>query len=111
MFRNALGVTVLMALIAFSAQASAQKLELRYGHINPPESAAGLQAQMFADTIAKNTNGQTKVTVYPSSQLGTIGELADAVSTGTIALSHQTAGGIGLLFEPFAALDTPYIYR
>jgi tripartite ATP-independent transporter DctP family solute receptor len=33
------------------------------------------------------------------------------VSTGTIALSHNTAGGIGSLYEPFGALDTPYLYR
>lgn len=91
--------------------ASAQTVELRYGHMNPPNSASGMQAQMLADAIAKNTGGQVKVTVYPSSQLGKLQELAEAVSTGTIALSHNTAGGIGSLHEPFAALDTPYLYR
>ena len=88
-----------------------QTVELRYGHMNPPTSAAGIQAQMLAEAIAKNTNGQVKVTVYPSSQLGKLQELAEAVSTGTIALSHNTAGGIGSLHEPFGALDTPYLYR
>lgn len=98
--------------VAISPAAMAQKtVELRYGHMNPPGSAAGIQAQMLADSIAKNTSGQVKVTVYPSSQLGKLQELAEAVSTGTIALSHNTAGGIGSLYEPFAALDTPYLYR
>jgi tripartite ATP-independent transporter DctP family solute receptor len=91
--------------------AVAQSMELRYGHMNPPNSASGIQAQMLADAIARNTGGQVKVTVYPSSQLGKLQELAEAVSTGTIALSHNTAGGIGSLHEPFAALDTPYLYR
>src|SRR5215207_7922893 len=59
----------------FAAQAGAQSLELRYGHMNPPTSAAGIQAQMLAEAIAKNTNGQIKVTVYPSSQLGKLQEL------------------------------------
>ncbi len=94
-----------------SIPASAQTIELRYGHMNPPGSASGMQAQMLAEAIAKNTGGQVKVTVYPSSQLGKLQELAEAVSTGTIALSHNTAGGIGSLHEPFAALDTPYLYR
>lgn len=90
----------------------AQKtLELRYGHMNPPTSAAGQQAQWLAEAIARHTAGQVKVTVYPSSQLGKLQELAEAVSTGTIALSHNTAAGIGSLHEPFAALDTPYLYR
>jgi tripartite ATP-independent transporter DctP family solute receptor len=110
MLRSALTATALMALIGFSAQASAQTLELRYGHINPPGSAAGLQAQMLADTVGKNTNGKIKVTVYPSAQLGKLQELTEAVSTATLALSHNTGGAIGSLYEPFSALDTPYIY-
>lgn len=98
--------------LALLPQALAQKpLELRYGHMNPPASAAGMQAQWLADAIGKNSAGQIKVTVYPSSQLGKLQELAEAVSTGTIALSHNTAAGIGSLYEPFAALDTPYLYR
>jgi len=97
---------------ALAIPAYAQKpVEFRYGHMNPPNSAAGMQAQWFADGLAKATSGQIKVTVYPSSQLGKLQELAEAVSTGTIALSHNTAGGIGSLHEPFGALDTPYLYR
>jgi hypothetical protein len=33
------------------------------------------------------------------------------VSTGTIALSHNTAGALSALYNPLAALDTPYQYR
>ena len=101
-----------LALSAAAGPALSQKaVEFRYGHMNPPNSAAGMQAQWLADAIAANTSGQVKVTVYPSSQLGKLQELAEAVSTGTIALSHNTAGGIGSLHEPFGALDTPYLYR
>src|SRR5262249_41634066 len=102
--RGALAAGGLAALIGVSAP-NAQTLEPRYGHQNPPTSAAGIQAQWLAEAIAKNTNNQIKVTVYPSSQLGKLQELAEAVSTGTIALSHNTAGGIGSLYEPFGALD------
>jgi tripartite ATP-independent transporter DctP family solute receptor len=96
---------------ALPGSALAQTLELRYGHMNPPTSAAGIQANMLADEIAKNSGGGVKITVYPSSQLGKLQELAEAVSTGSIALSHNTAGGIGSLHEPFGALDTPYLYK
>ena len=106
--------SLLAAALGLSAMAPAlaqKTIEMRYGHMNPPTSAAGMQAQWLADAIAKNSSGQIKVTVYPSSQLGKLQELAEAVSTGTIALSHNTAAGIGSLHEPFAALDTPYLYR
>ena len=89
------------AAAAFALPAQAQKtVEWRYGHMNPPNSAAGMQAQWLAEEIAKRTSGGIKVTVYPSSQLGKLQELAEAVSTGTIALSHNTAAGIGSLHEP-----------
>jgi tripartite ATP-independent transporter DctP family solute receptor len=102
----------LAAACALAMPALAQKtLEWRYGHMNPPNSAAGMQAQWLSEEIAKRTNGAIKITVYPSSQLGKLQELAEAVSTGTIALSHNTAGAIGSLHDPFAALDTPYLYR
>ena len=110
--RRTVVATLVVAAAAAAPFAHAQKsIEWRYGHMNPPNSAAGQQAQWLAEAIAKHTNGQVKVTVYPSSQLGKLQELAEAVSTGTIALSHNTAGGIGSLHEPFGALDTPYLYR
>lgn len=92
--------------------ALAQKtVEWRYGHMNPPSSAAGIQANWLAEAVEKHTSGQIKIKVYPASSLGKLQELAEAVSTGTIALSHNTAAGIGSLYEPFGALDTPYLYR
>ncbi len=110
--RRLIAALAAVAALAAAGGVQAQKtIELRYGHMNPPSSAAGLQAQWLAEAIAKHTNGQVKVTVYPSSQLGKLQELAEAVSTGSIALSHNTAAGIGSLYEPFAALDTPYLYR
>lgn len=90
--------------------ASAQAVTLNYGHMNSPSSIAGLQATWLAEEVAKNTGGEVNIEVYPSSQLGKIQELAEGVSTGSIALSHNTAGGIGSLYAPFAALDTPYLY-
>lgn len=84
---------------------------LRYGHMNTPDSVAGKQATLFAENVEKKTNGRIKVQVYPSSQLGNLKEMAEQVSTGTTAFHHNTMAGIGSLYEPFGALDTPYLYR
>lgn len=111
-FRRAVGFFAALAgmLLAPSAQAD-KDIQWRYGHMNTPSSAAGFQAAWFAEAVEKNTNGQIKIKVYPSSKLGKTQELAKLVSSGDIALSHNTAAGIGSLYEPFAALDTPYLYR
>ncbi len=93
------------------ASARAQAVNLRYGHNNEPASVAGAQADWFAEAVGKHSGGNVAIKVFPSSQLGKLKELAEAVSLGTIAFSHNTAGGIGSLYEPFAALDTPFLYR
>lgn len=98
-------------MLAAPRIARAQSVTLRYGHNNEPSSVAGAQADWFAEAVGKHSNGDVKVEVFPSSQLGKLQELAEAVSLGTIAFSHNTAGGIGSLYEPFGALDTPYLYR
>lgn len=84
---------------------------LRYGHMHTPNSIAGEQAQWFADAVREKTGGELDIQIFPNSQLGKLQELAEAVSTGSIAFSHNTAGAIGSLYEPFAAFDTPYLYR
>lgn len=84
---------------------------LRYGHMNAPTSAAGKSADMFAEAVARLSGGKLKVEVYPSSQLGKLQELAEATSVGSIAMTHNTAAGVGSLYKPFAALDTPFLYK
>ncbi|WP_118133477.1 TRAP transporter substrate-binding protein [Oceanicella sp. SM1341] len=108
--RVLLGAGFAAALAGLGAGASAQTV-LRYGHNNSPDSVVGQQADWLAEEIAKNTNGSVEVEVYPASQLGKLQELAEAVSLGTVALSHNTAGAYSTLYEPLGALDTPYLYR
>ncbi|MGI3163592.1 TRAP transporter substrate-binding protein [Pseudooceanicola sp. 200-1SW] len=85
--------------------------KLRYGHNNEVASVAGAQADWFAEALGQTSGGDIEVQVFPNSQLGKLQELAEAVSLGTIAFSHNTAGALGSLYQPFAALDTPYLYR
>lgn len=84
---------------------------LRYGHMHTPASIAGAQAEWFAEAVQEKTGGEIEILMFPNSQLGGLQELAEAVSTGSIAFSHNTAGAIGSLHAPFAAFDTPYLYR
>ncbi|MTH77556.1 TRAP transporter substrate-binding protein [Paracoccus aestuariivivens] len=96
---------------AFIAKGARAATTLRYGHMHTPNSIAGAQAQWFADAVTEKTGGELVIQIFPNSQLGKLQELAEAVSTGTIAFSHNTAGAIGSLYAPFAAFDTPYLYR
>ncbi|MDC7244502.1 MAG: TRAP transporter substrate-binding protein [Sphaerochaetaceae bacterium] len=117
------GMTVLLVLITVcsfvfaagqteSSGPTAEKpLVLRYAHMNAANSPNGLQADYFAKRIAEETDGAIKIEVYPGSQLGTITEMAEMVSQGSVALHHNTYGGLQPLLEDLGLFDTPYLYR
>ncbi|WP_226628066.1 TRAP transporter substrate-binding protein [Alloyangia pacifica] len=110
--RRTLLLTGAGALAApFIARPAFAAANLRYGHNNEVASVAGAQADWFAEALGQTSGGDISVQVFPNSQLGKLQELAEAVSLGTIAFSHNTAGALGSLYQPFAALDTPYLYR
>jgi tripartite ATP-independent transporter DctP family solute receptor len=96
----------ILALPVFS-----QTTVLRYSHPNAPTSIAGMQADYFAKKVSEYTKGAVSIEIYPNSALGSLADQAKLVSAGAIALHHNTAAGIGSLFEPFAVLDTPFLYR
>lgn len=109
--RNSHLALIASAFALSATSVTAQEVTLRYGHMHTPNSIAGMQAEWLAEAIEEKTGGDVAVEIYPNSQLGRLQELAEAVSTGSIALSHNTAGAIGSLYAPFAAFDTPYLYR
>jgi tripartite ATP-independent transporter DctP family solute receptor len=94
-----------------SGPTAAKPLVLRYAHMNPASSPAGMQATYFADRIFEETGGAIKVEIYPASQLGSISEMAEAVSMGSIAMHHNTYGGLQPLLNDLGLFDTPYLYR
>nr|MDW8081803.1 TRAP transporter substrate-binding protein [Candidatus Calescibacterium sp.] len=104
--------TLLMCnLLLIDFPVLAQAIKLKYAHMHTPESVCGRQAEMLAKLIEEKTGGAVKVEIYPTSQLGNLQEMAEMVSTGAIAIHHNTMAAIGSLCEPFAAFDTPYLYK
>ena len=97
--------------VSVTISSEAKSYKLRYAHMNSPSAVTGVQANMLADLVAKKTNGVVKIQVFPSSQLGTLQEMAEQVQSGVVALHHNTMAGIGALFEPLSALDSPFLYR
>lgn len=86
-------------------------LVLRYAHMNPASSPNGLQATYFSDRISERTGGAISIEIYHNSQLGSISEMAEMVSMGSIAMHHNTYGGLQPLLYDLGLFDTPYLYR
>jgi TRAP-type transport system periplasmic protein len=106
--KNLLAIVFMCVSVLMFSQ---EPISLVYAHMNPSDSVAGKQAQLFADLVAKKSNGKIKIDIYPASQLGGLKDMVDQISSGKIMLHHNTMAGIGNLYPDFAALDTPYIYK
>lgn len=87
-----------------------EKVVIKYAHMNSPESIAGKQANYFAD-IVNESDANIFVSVYPSSQLGGLQELAEMLSNGTVEMSHNTMAMIGTQYPDYGVLDTPFLYK
>ncbi len=109
--RSALILLFTVTALCAAAQTPQAPLRLRYAHMNPADSPSGLQAQYFADRVAERTGGAVIISVFPDSALGSIAEMAAQVSAGTVAMHHNTYGGLQPLLQDLGLFDTPYLYR
>ena len=65
---------------------------------------------VFKEYVEENSNGQIKVELYPSGQLGTAEETLQGVISGTVELSVIDASLLGNIYEPVQALSTPGLF-
>lgn len=92
------------------AKAPADKVyELKLGHIQPVDHPNGQGSLEFARLVSEKTNGKVKVSVFPSSQLGTEQELFDSVAMGTLDFATLGYGMAAKQYKPFLIFDAPYL--
>lgn len=72
------------AAITFSAQA--QPVQLNLGHTLAPDSHYQFMSQRMADLVAKKSNGEMRINLFPQSQLGGEVKMIQAGRTGGLDL-------------------------
>jgi tripartite ATP-independent transporter DctP family solute receptor len=65
----------------------------------------------FAAAVARRSNGQLKVEVYPSGQLVGQQEAPDALASGVIDFTIQLTTFLTQLFPQYQVFDTPFIFK
>ncbi len=60
----------------------AKKIVMKFGHLQPTDSAVHLGAVKFAELLAQKTGGRAEVQIFPSSQLGNAKSQLQAVNVG-----------------------------
>jgi tripartite ATP-independent transporter DctP family solute receptor len=103
---------VLMLLAVFSIGTIAQaKVVLKLGHYANSEHAGNQAAKMFAEGVAKRTNGEVTVEIYPNNELGNPPEVLEQNILGVIDMSLPTQGQLAKYSKKFGCVMLPFVYE
>ena len=92
-----------------SSNLMAADLTLKLGHVGAPVSPQETIGKMFADKVAKYSNGTLQVQIFNTSTLGNERQLQEGVRSGTIDMAIAASFSH---FVPWAgALEAPMLYQ
>jgi tripartite ATP-independent transporter DctP family solute receptor len=102
--RRLLLQTAAAAPLALPGIARAATYSFKYGNNLPLAHPLNVRAQQFADRIAKESNGQIEIKIFPNNQLGGDTDMLSQVRTGGITFFTPSALVIATLV-PVAAIS------
>ena len=101
-----------VAFVCLLAPASGQSVKvLKLGYILSTDSQLGAGGNIFADEIAKRTQGRYRIEQYPNSALGGELEMLKAVQLGTVDLAFITGAPLPNLMPDIGVFNIPFLFR
>jgi tripartite ATP-independent transporter DctP family solute receptor len=101
-----------IAFMCLLAPASGQSVKvLKLGYILSTDSQLGAGGAIFADEIAKRTQGRYRVEQYPNSALGGEVEMLKAVQLGTVDLAFITGAPLPNFMPDIGVFNIPFLFR
>jgi len=98
------------ALAALSFTASAETMELKFGHVGAPGSLFAISAEEFAKRANEKLGDKAKVVVFGSSQLGGDKELLQKIKLGTVDFALPSTVMSSVVPE-FGLFEMPYLVK
>lgn len=110
MFKKILSVgMIVVALMAWCVPVMA-KMELKLAHYGAEAHTSQKAALMFAEGVAKRTNGEITVAVFPNNALGAPPEVLEQAVLGVVDMALPTQGQLDKYAKPFATVMLPFLY-
>lgn len=94
-----------------SESSKKEPMELSFAVGTAVGSNFEIGASYFAKELEKRTNGDIKVKVYPSSQLGNSREMAEGVQMGTIDFTSLGLASLGAFVPETQVLEGPFLFE
>lgn len=99
----------LVSMMLYTSQVTAQEVSLNIGHVLDLKHPLHLGGVKMAEEAAKRSNGRIKVTIFPSSQLGSDREMLTNTQSGAIAGMLEATTKLVTFVPQFGVLDLPYL--
>jgi tripartite ATP-independent transporter DctP family solute receptor len=87
------------------------KQTLKIGYILAKNSQLGAGATVFADEVARRTQGRYRILQYPNAELGGEVEMMKAVQLGTIDLAFITGAPVPNFVPEAGIFGIPFLFR
>jgi len=104
-----LGAIGLSIMLPFSSAYAETKI--RFAHHISTDSEQHLAAERFRDLASKYSDGDIKVEIYPSGQMGGQREIIESVELGVLEMGYGESGLYANYVPEFGLLTLPYLYR
>lgn len=103
----------LAAVVAISCAglAHAATYNLKFGHTGAPNHHYQMIAEKFANRVAELTNGDVKIAVFPSDQLGKQLEITEGVMIGTHDMCQTSDTILSNWIPDFGIGNLPFIFN
>ncbi|NIC36279.1 TRAP transporter substrate-binding protein [Halomonas desiderata] len=107
--RNVLSAAVMGATVwALSSQAMAT--ELRMGLITPPQHIWTQAAERLAESVAKRSDGEMTISIFPAGQLGDEPAMFSQMETGLLDMGIMTAAITSQREPAFVGWFSPFLF-
>lgn len=103
-------LAALAAALAFTVPAAAQQKLQIAGNFAAEHPSSVAVEQVFRKEIARLTNNQLQVDVFPAMQLGGAKENVDAVRSGTLAITWVGAAFLSRIAPELEAVSLPFVF-
>lgn len=100
------------ALLATFLGAAAQaQITLKFGHIVDTSHPIHIGATAMAEHVARCTNNQVRIDIFPSGQLGSESALNDQIRIGGVDFANSGASFFARDHAPLGISSVPYVFR
>ena len=103
---------ILLSLALASATTGAVHAEtvIRFAHTNSPDHFVQKSMEKMADAVAKRSNGEIRIEMFPSGQLGEHGQVVEQMTFGSPLMS-QIGAAVLADYEPdFSIIVYPFLF-